>query len=265
MASLRAPPELAACRWRARGARPGPSPLEGGLEEVLEAYLATRRARFEHHDLDHPVTPLFVDVRGRGLSVHQVKYLIERLYVRAGLRARVPAGALVHALRRPRGPPGRVALGEMLSYNRRFAEIWGLDEDALASRSDDAGPTEMPAFSSGQDRAVADAPRQAGEDRPRGRPWRWLAEMIRIDPPTTRAKGPGASSWGSSSSFPLRWREVSCSTSSVGHHGWGRPLDLGSACRSSPGSIVEEDEMSAIPLLDTATLTTFEIRFASQP
>jgi site-specific recombinase XerD len=66
---------------------------------VLEAYLATRRSRFEHHDLDHPATPLFVDVHGRGLSVDQVKYLIERLYVRAGLRARVPAGALVHALR----------------------------------------------------------------------------------------------------------------------------------------------------------------------
>jgi hypothetical protein len=31
--------------------------------------------------------------------VEQVKYLIERLYGRAGLRARGPAGALVHALR----------------------------------------------------------------------------------------------------------------------------------------------------------------------
>ncbi len=59
----------------------------------------TRRARFPHHDLDHLATRLFVDVRGRGLSVDQVKYLIERLYIRAGLRARVPAGALVHALR----------------------------------------------------------------------------------------------------------------------------------------------------------------------
>jgi site-specific recombinase XerD len=28
-----------------------------------------------------------------------VQYLIERLYVRAGIRAQVPAGALVHALR----------------------------------------------------------------------------------------------------------------------------------------------------------------------
>ncbi len=55
------------------------------MEEVLEAYLATRRARFEHHDLDHPGTPLFVDVRGRRLSVHQVKYLIEPLYVRVGV------------------------------------------------------------------------------------------------------------------------------------------------------------------------------------
>jgi hypothetical protein len=31
--------------------------------------------------------------------VDQVKYLIEQLYVRAGLRARVPIGTLVHALR----------------------------------------------------------------------------------------------------------------------------------------------------------------------
>jgi site-specific recombinase XerD len=83
----------------AKGAKTRAIPIEGGLEEVLEAYLATRRARFEEHDLDHPATLLFVDVRGRGLSVHQVKYLIERLYIRAGLRARVPAGALVHALR----------------------------------------------------------------------------------------------------------------------------------------------------------------------
>ncbi len=82
-----------------KGGKTRAIPIEGGLEEVLEAYLATRRARFERHDLDHPATPLFVDVRGRGLSVHQVKYLIERLYIRAGLRARVPAGALVHALR----------------------------------------------------------------------------------------------------------------------------------------------------------------------
>ncbi len=82
-----------------KGSKPRTIPIETALEGVLEAYLATRRGRFERHDLEHPATPLFVDVRGRRLSVDQVKYLIERLYVRAGLRARVPAGALVHALR----------------------------------------------------------------------------------------------------------------------------------------------------------------------
>ena len=33
------------------------------------------------------------------LTVDQVRYLVDRLYVRAGIRAHVPAGALVHALR----------------------------------------------------------------------------------------------------------------------------------------------------------------------
>ncbi len=74
-------------------------PIEAGLDQVLDTYFATRLARFPGHDLDLPATKLFVDVRGRQLSVDQVKYLIERLYVRAGLRARVPKGALVHALR----------------------------------------------------------------------------------------------------------------------------------------------------------------------
>ncbi|HSH58476.1 MAG TPA: tyrosine-type recombinase/integrase [Acidimicrobiales bacterium] len=99
MGSLEGSPGARRLQVTGKGGKTRAIPIEGGLKEVLEAYLATRRGRFEHHDLDHPATPLFVDVRGRGLSVDQVKYLIERLYVRAGLRARVPAGALVHALR----------------------------------------------------------------------------------------------------------------------------------------------------------------------
>lgn len=59
-------------------------PIEVAIEEVLDAHLATRRGRFERHDLDHPATSLFVDDRGRRLSVDQVKYLIERVYIRAG-------------------------------------------------------------------------------------------------------------------------------------------------------------------------------------
>ena len=33
------------------------------------------------------------------MSVHQIHYLVSKLYVRAGIRASVPAGAMVHALR----------------------------------------------------------------------------------------------------------------------------------------------------------------------
>jgi hypothetical protein len=44
-------------------------PARRRLEEVLEAYLATRRDRFKHHD---PPLPSFVGVRGQGLSVDQV-------------------------------------------------------------------------------------------------------------------------------------------------------------------------------------------------
>ena len=82
-----------------KGSKARSIPIDSALEAVLDAYQATRAARSPRHDLDHPATALFVDVRGRRLSADQMKYLIERLYVRAGLRARVPPGALVHALR----------------------------------------------------------------------------------------------------------------------------------------------------------------------
>ncbi|MGH9062275.1 MAG: tyrosine-type recombinase/integrase, partial [Acidimicrobiales bacterium] len=74
-------------------------PIDAVLDGVIQAYQDERARRFPKHDLIHPSTPLFVDVRGRRLSVDQIRYLVERLYVRAGIRAQVPAGALVHALR----------------------------------------------------------------------------------------------------------------------------------------------------------------------
>jgi integrase/recombinase XerD len=82
-----------------KGGKARPIPIDPVLDEVLSGYQKERAARFPKHDLDHPGTPLFVDVRGRRLSVDQVRYLVERLYVRAGIRAQVPSGALVHALR----------------------------------------------------------------------------------------------------------------------------------------------------------------------
>jgi site-specific recombinase XerD len=82
-----------------KGGKARPVPIDPVLDGVLSGFLKERAARFPKHDLDHPATPLFVDVRGRRMSVDQVRYLIDRLYVRAGIRAQVPAGALVHALR----------------------------------------------------------------------------------------------------------------------------------------------------------------------
>jgi integrase/recombinase XerD len=84
---------------RGKGGRVRPIPVDPALEAVLGAYLAERDGRFERDDLDHPSTPLFVDARGRRMTVDQIRYAVEKIYVRAGVRAQVPAGALVHALR----------------------------------------------------------------------------------------------------------------------------------------------------------------------
>jgi site-specific recombinase XerD len=84
---------------KGKGGKVRPVPIDPALDRVLATYLRERAARFPKHDLDHPSTPLFVDVRGRRMTVDQIRYLVERLYVRAGIRAQVPAGALVHALR----------------------------------------------------------------------------------------------------------------------------------------------------------------------
>jgi integrase/recombinase XerD len=85
---------------RGKGGKARPIPVDPVLDQVITAYQRERALLFPRHDLDQPGTPLFVDrPRGRRMSVDQLRYLVERLYVRAGIRAQVPAGALVHALR----------------------------------------------------------------------------------------------------------------------------------------------------------------------
>lgn len=74
-------------------------PVVGSLEQALLGYLADRAARFPRHDLADASAPLFVDHRGTRMTVDQIRYLVERLYRRAGIRTQVPKGALVHALR----------------------------------------------------------------------------------------------------------------------------------------------------------------------
>jgi site-specific recombinase XerD len=84
---------------KGKGGKVRPVPIDPALDAVLLDYLEERAVRFPKDELDHPSTPLFVDARGRRITVDQIRYLVERLYIRAGIRAQVPAGALVHALR----------------------------------------------------------------------------------------------------------------------------------------------------------------------
>jgi integrase/recombinase XerD len=60
--------------------------------------MATRRERFPGVKLT-PKSPLFVDRRGDRLKRGGAHYLVEKSYQAAGLTNRVPAGAMVHALR----------------------------------------------------------------------------------------------------------------------------------------------------------------------
>jgi site-specific recombinase XerD len=82
-----------------KGSKMRAVPIDPALDAVIDKYLAERKERFPEEGLDHPETPLFVDAHARRMSVHQIHYLVSKLYVRAGIRASVPAGAMVHALR----------------------------------------------------------------------------------------------------------------------------------------------------------------------
>jgi integrase/recombinase XerD len=73
-------------------------PIEDPLQRVIDTYMDTRRQRFPGVKLT-PKAPLFVDRRGDRLKRGGAHYLVERSYQAAGLANRVPAGAMVHALR----------------------------------------------------------------------------------------------------------------------------------------------------------------------
>lgn len=76
-------------------------PIYAALEALLDQYVVTRVDRFPKHRaaLERPTTTLFVDFDGEPITDRKIQYLIERIYRRAGVRAQVPLGALVHALR----------------------------------------------------------------------------------------------------------------------------------------------------------------------
>jgi site-specific recombinase XerD len=75
-------------------------PAMDGLVDRITVYQADRKDRFPKHRLDEKTTPLFVHPHtGKRITTRQVQYLLDRIYREAGIRAQVPQGALVHALR----------------------------------------------------------------------------------------------------------------------------------------------------------------------
>ena len=73
-------------------------PIEAPLEALISAYLESRKARFPAERTTSS-SPLFVDRHGERLRRGGAQYLVRSAYRSAGVGARVPKGALVHALR----------------------------------------------------------------------------------------------------------------------------------------------------------------------
>jgi site-specific recombinase XerD len=73
-------------------------PIEASLEAVINRYLSTREGHCPTDKL-MPSSPLFVDRHGERLQRGGAQYLVRQSYRWAGIGARVPQGASVHALR----------------------------------------------------------------------------------------------------------------------------------------------------------------------
>jgi integrase/recombinase XerC len=100
LGSIEGPPGARRLVVVGKGGKPRTVPVEDAYERVVTTYLRERAERFPTHALDHPATPLFVrSDTGARPSRQQVQHWIDKLYRRAGMRAQIPEGALVHALR----------------------------------------------------------------------------------------------------------------------------------------------------------------------
>ena len=95
--SIDGPPGERVIGVRGKGNKERTVPLEPEVEAIIDDYLQSRARRFPER---LPATaPLFVGNDGTAMGRGALQYLVEQLYREAGIRTRVPAGALVHALR----------------------------------------------------------------------------------------------------------------------------------------------------------------------
>lgn len=82
---------------RGKGNKERTVPLEPEVETIIDAYMESRLRRFPGRIPRDAA--LFVANSGEPMKRGGLQYLIESLYREAGIRTRVPRGALVHALR----------------------------------------------------------------------------------------------------------------------------------------------------------------------
>lgn len=131
---------------RGKGNKERTVPLEPEVEAVITEYLESRLRRFPGRLAAD--APLFVDTRGRPMQRGGLQYLIDCLYREAGIRSRVPSGALVHALRHTfatnlarSGATGtelqRLLGHESLATTQRYVDATAREVRA-AARSNDA-------------------------------------------------------------------------------------------------------------------------------
>ena len=131
---------------RGKGNKERTLPLEPEVEAVIAEYLESRMRRFGRRIRADDA--LFVDNRDQPMRRGALQYLVEQLYREAGIRTKVPAGALVHALRHTfatslarNGASGvelqRLLGHESLATTQRYIDATAREVRA-AARSNDA-------------------------------------------------------------------------------------------------------------------------------
>ncbi len=144
--SLDGPPGDRVIGVRGKGNKERTVPLEPEVEAVLRDYHESRLRKFPGRIAAD--AKLFVDNKGLPMQRGALQYLVERLYREAGIRSRVPAGALVHALRHTfatnlarNGATGtelqRLLGHESLATTQRYVDATAREIRA-AARSNDA-------------------------------------------------------------------------------------------------------------------------------
>ncbi len=95
--SIDGPPGDRVIGVRGKGNKERTIPLEPEVESIIATYMETRLRRFPGRIAADAA--LFVANSGEPMKRGALQYMVEQLYREAGIRTRVPAGALVHALR----------------------------------------------------------------------------------------------------------------------------------------------------------------------